>query len=178
MQNIFTLARPYAKAAFEFALEQKTVLAWQHFLHESAAVIDNPQTIAFQRNPHTTETQLFELVKGVLGDKIDEFMSQFLVLLTSRKRLALLPAIFSLFRDYHAEHDQHVDVDVYSVTSLAAPQLAQLSSKLEARLHRKVTLHQHIDSSLIGGLLVQAGDFVIDGSLRSRLRRLTYALTD
>lgn len=178
MQDYLTLARPYAKAAFEFALAHKAVPEWQKFLHECERIIKDPQTVAFRRNPEVTEAQLLELVKSVFGEQIDQFMDHTLKLLASRKRLALLPAIAHTFHEFKSEYEKVADVDVYSVTPLTADQLQHLSQKLETRLQRKVAMHEHTDASLLGGFLVRAGDFVIDGSLRGRLERLTHALTD
>lgn len=178
MQDTFTLARPYAKAAFEFALTHEAVSVWEQFLLTAEHVMKDPQIVAFQRNPDTNEEQLLELLQGVFGKTTDEFMNHFLKLLAKRKRLALLPTIARVYHDYKSEYEKQVDVDVFSVAALSPTQLQQLSQKLEARLHRKITIHQHLEPSLIGGMLVRAGDFVIDGSLRGRLRRLTYALTD
>lgn len=178
MQEYLTLARPYAKAAFEFALENKAISAWQQFLQVAAEVLKNPQTAAFLRDPTATEGKLLELLEGVLGEQADSFRKNFLKLLASYKRLTLLPTIFRVFHEFKAEHEKQVDVDVFSASPLTSAQLQQLSQKLETRLHRKVALHEHLDVSLLGGFLVRAGDFVIDGSVRGRLQRLTHALTD
>ncbi len=178
MQDNLTLARPYAKAAFSFALERKAVAEWQTFLNITSQVLRDPQTLGLRRNPHFSEAQLLELIQSVLREQADAFMQHFLALLTSRKRLALLPAIAHVFHQCKAAHEKVADVDVYSVIPLNAVQLQQLSQKLAARLQRKVALREHLDESLLGGLLIRADDVVIDGSLRGQLNRLTHALTD
>ena|SRR3990167_9227317 len=178
MQDNLTFARPYAKAAFSFALERKAVAEWQQFLHVTSQVLRDPQTWVLRRNPHFTEVQLLELIQGVLGVQADVFMKHFLTLLTSRKRLALLPAIAHVFHQCKAAHEKIAEVDVYSVLPLSAVQLQQLSQKLAARLQRKVALREHLDESLLGGLLIRTDDVVIDGSIRGQLNRLTHALTD
>ena len=75
-----------------------------------------------------------------------------------------------------ADVENTVDVTVTSAMPLTAEQSAKLSAALAARLKRTVRLHAEIDPKLIGGAIVRAGDFVVDGSLRGRVERLGTAV--
>ncbi|MCV5978167.1 ATP synthase F1 subunit delta, partial [Escherichia coli] len=74
------------------------------------------------------------------------------------------------------EHEKEIDVEVISATELSDEQLANIGSKLEKRLERKVKLNCSVDETLLGGVIIRAGDLVIDDSARGRLNRLSDAL--
>ena len=67
--------------------------------------------------------------------------------------------------------------EVFGRAALNCLRRTLLASSLEKRFGRKVRVHAEVDASLIGGATVRAGDLVIDGSLKSRLERLSVELT-
>ncbi len=75
-----------------------------------------------------------------------------------------------------AEFEQEVTVDVTSAVKLKVAQTKTLSAALEKRLARKVKLNCIVDESIISGLIIQAGDVVIDGSIQGKLSRLATTL--
>ena len=80
------------------------------------------------------------------------------------------------FTDEKADYDKEIDVDVTSAVELSSEQQAEISASLEKRLARKVKLNCNVDPALVAGVLIKAGDIVIDGSVRSKLDRLADAL--
>lgn len=178
MQDNLTLARPYAKAAFEYALEHKSIAQWQQFFVQTRFIMSQEETRKFLRHPDVSEQLIYGLIQGVLGKNLEPAMDHFLKLLCERKRLSLLPTIAELFYHYQAEYEKQLDVDVYAAVALTAEQREALAKKLEIRMQRKVAIKEHLDPELLGGVFIRAGDVVIDDSLRGRLNRLTYALTD
>jgi len=93
-------------------------------------------------------------------------------LLADNGRLALLPQIAVQYAALRAEVENTVDVTVTSALPLTAEQTDKLTQALTRRLRRTVRLSSTVDPSLIGGAVVRAGDFVVDGSLRGRVERL------
>ncbi|WP_278358111.1 F0F1 ATP synthase subunit delta, partial [Idiomarina abyssalis] len=100
----------------------------------------------------------------------------FVKVLAENERLPVLPAVSELYQTLRAEHDKEVTVDVKSAVKLLKAQQTALSKALEKRLQRKIKLNCSVDKSIIGGLVIEAGDTVIDGTLRGKLDRLAYAL--
>eukprot|EP00494_Astrolonche_serrata_P015679 UN15831 len=91
-------------------------------------------------------------------------------------RLIALPEVAQLFAAFKAEYDKEIDVDVISATPLTAAQQGSLVATLEKRFARKVKLNCSEDASVVGGLIIKAGDTVIDGSVRGKLNRLATTL--
>ncbi len=97
--------------------------------------------------------------------------------LAENRRLGLLPEIAAQFEVLRAEIENVADVRIISAVQLNEAQQQRFAAALRKRLQRDVRLQCEVDPSLIGGAIVRAGDFVIDGSLKARLERLAGAMT-
>jgi len=177
MADKSTIARPYARAAFEEARERKRLEPWSEALRVAAAVVTDPRVAALLGNPRVTPDELAQLVSGIAGPKLGTEGGNFVRTLAANRRLAVLPEIVTLFDELKDAAEGVADVTVTSAAPLAAGQQQALSAALEKRLKRTVRLHCATDPALIGGAVVKSGDLVIDGSLRTRLERIAYELT-
>jgi F-type H+-transporting ATPase subunit delta len=177
MADKTTIARPYARAAFEEAREHKLLAPWSEALAAAAAVVADPRVAPLLGNPRVTPDELAQLVSGIAGAKLGTEGGNFVRTLAANRRLGLLPEIASLFDELKDAAEGVADVTVTSAAPLAAGQQKALSAALEKRLKRTVRLHCATDPALIGGGVVKSGDLVIDGSLRTRLERIAYELT-
>jgi F-type H+-transporting ATPase subunit delta len=177
MADRLTIARPYARAAFEEAREHQLLPAWSKSLKAAAQVVRDPRVEALLGNPHVTPEQLAQLVAGIAGGELGEHGLNFVRTLADNRRLAYLPEIAQLFDSFKDAAEGVEDVTVTAATSLDQAQQDRLAAALERRLKRKVRMHLCTDAQLIGGAVVRAGDLVIDGSLKSRLERIAYELT-
>ena len=172
-----TIARPYARAAFEEARALKRLEPWSEALKVAAAVVADPRVAALLGNPQLTPEELAALVTGIAAARLGEEGENFVRTLAANRRLAVLPEIAELFDTLKDAEQGVADVTVTSAAPLAAGQQQALSAALARRLKRTVRLHCATDPALIGGAVVKSGDLVIDGSLRSRLERIAYELT-
>ncbi|MBM7062694.1 F0F1 ATP synthase subunit delta [Pseudomonas sp. UL073] len=176
MAELTTLARPYAKAAFEYAQAHQQLASWSAMLGLAAAVSQDETMQRVLSAPRLTSTEKANAFVEVVGDKFDAQVRNFLNVLADNSRLALLPEITELFELYKAEQEKSVEVEVTSAFALSAEQQDKLAKVLSARLSREVRLHVVEDASLIGGVVIHAGDLVIDGSVRGKLAKLAEAL--
>ena len=174
MSELTTIARPYAKAAFEFAVEKQTVSDWNDMLVFAAQVANDQQVSSFIANKAAEEQA--NIFISVCAEQINEYGQNLVKVLAENGRLAALPEVAELFTEFKAEYDKEIDVDIISAAELAEAQLATLVSALEKRFSRKIKLNCSVDETLVGGLIVKAGDNVIDGSLRGKLNRLATTL--
>ncbi|AYC34972.1 F0F1 ATP synthase subunit delta [Pseudomonas cavernae] len=176
MAELTTLARPYAKAAFEHAQAHQQLANWSAMLGLAAAVSQDDTMQRVLTAPRLTSTEKATAFIEVCGDKFNAQACNFISVVSENDRLGLLPAIAELFEQYKAEQEKSVDVEVTSAFALSAEQQDKLAKVLSARLSREVRLHVVEDSALIGGVVVRAGDLVIDGSVRGKLAKLAEAL--
>jgi len=172
-----TIARPYARAAFEEARGDKRLADWSKAINTGAEVVQDERVERLLGDPHVTPQQLAELVIGVSGAGLDQDGRNFVQTLAENRRLAYLPEIAVLFDELKAAEEGIVDVTVTSAAPLDEKQKLSLAEALAKKLKRQVRLHCETDGKLIGGAVLRAGDLVIDGSLRTRLERIAYELT-
>ena len=176
MAELTTLARPYAKAAFEYAQAHQQLANWSAMLGLAAAVSQDDTMQRVLKAPRLTSAEKATTFNEVCGDKFDAQARNFLSIVAENNRMELLPEIADMFELYKAEQEKSVDVDVTSAFALNDEQQDKLAKVLSARLGREVRLHAAEDASLIGGVVIRAGDLVIDGSVRGKLAKLAEAL--
>ena len=177
MADKTTIARPYAKAAFEQASADKRLAEWSEALQTGAAVVRDKRVESLLGHPQVAPAQLAGFVFDVAGSKLNGDGRNFFDMLAENRRLAYLPEIAALFDELKDKAEGVADVTVTSAAPLDATQQKTLSSALERKLKRSVRLHCETDPKLIGGAVVRAGDLVIDGSVLARLQRIAYELT-
>lgn len=175
MSELTTIARPYAKAAFEFAVEHKAVDQWLEMLSFTAEVVKN-DTIRNMVNGSVAADALSTLFVSVCGEQLDEHGQNLIRVMAENGRLGVLPAVLAEFVALKAELDKEVQADVISAIELTDQQKANIQASLAQRLARKVKLNCSIDASLMAGVLIKAGDLVIDGTVRGKLGRMADAL--
>lgn len=175
MSQAFTIARPYARAAFALANERGDLGGWSKALAVAAQLMSDPRVAALVEHPSLASADAAGLVAP--PSDLDANFLQFLAVLAENRRLVLLPEIVALYEDLRAEAQRIVRAKVTSATKLDDAALSKLRDSLRARFKQDVELETAIDESLIGGAVIDTGDVVIDGSLRSRLARLETALT-
>ena len=176
MAELTTLARPYAKAAFEYALTANTLQSWFEALDVSAAVAGQDQVKkALGASGLSAEQKAAVFVK-VCGEQMDEKVKNFIHTLASNKRLALLPYKKELFARYKEQQEKSIEVEVTAAFELPVDLINKLAQALSAKLDRKVSVQSSVDKSLLGGVVIHTGDMVIDGSIRGRLAKLAEAM--
>lgn len=173
-----TLARPYARAAFEFARTHDGLPRWSALLAATTQVVSDARVAPLLGSPHVTEDDLVTLLADAAGPEADDNARNFLRVLAHHGRLGLLPQIAAQYEALRAEAEHVADVELVAAMPVAASQMERLTNALAKRLGRKVRVTTRIDAALLGGAVVRAGDLVIDGSLRGRVARLGTALAE
>ncbi len=173
-----TIARPYAKAALEYARDAQAFAGWSSGLAFAAEIVADPRIAALITNPELTAADHASLVTDVAGERLDPPLRNFVRVLAENHRLPLLPQIAAHFEMLRSQIENTVDVEVVSAVPLDAAQAGKLKQALDKRLKARVRMKNSVDPALLGGAVIRAGDLVIDGSLKGRLERLRTALTD
>jgi F-type H+-transporting ATPase subunit delta len=167
-----TIARPYAAAAYEFAAAEKDLPAWQKMLESAALVACDQNVVGLMQSPELSSEELAGFFCDILKSEMDTAKKNFIKLLAENRRLNVLPQIAFMFKETRAEAEKEIVVDVLSSAPLDKAYQEKLVKALTKRLERKVKLSCEVDSSLLGGVVIRAGDLVIDGSVRGKLARL------
>ncbi|RLQ22028.1 F0F1 ATP synthase subunit delta [Seongchinamella sediminis] len=176
MAELSTLARPYAKAAFEYAREHNALAQWSQQLATAAAVAANEGMDSVLDNPSLTDEQQAQTMNEVCGDATGQEVKNFISILASNKRLSLLPVIADQFELLKSNLEKSVNVEVVSAFDLSEETANRLADVLGRKLEREVKVSTSTDQDLLGGVLIRAGDLVIDGSVRGRLNKLAEAM--
>lgn len=177
MAESITLARPYANAAFEVAAADNALAQWSQMLQTLAAVTSQPRISELLKSPALTAEKQSEALLSICGDAISPKGSNMVRLLAENRRLALLPQISELFDTLKDAREKSIDVEVSTAYALNDATVKSLTAALEKRLDRSVKLHSHVDPQLIGGVVIRAGDTVIDNSVRGKLNKLAESLS-
>ena len=172
-----TLARPYARAAFEHARAAGDLAAWQAALSELASITAEPKVAAAMRDPNQTAAQRAATLSGLAGDAVPSAVANLLAIMADNGRLSLLPEVAMLFDQLKQAVESTVAVHVTSAYPLSDAETQQLAEMMQEKLARNITLTSETDPSLLGGALIRADDLVIDGSVRGRLNKLAGTLT-
>lgn len=174
------IARPYATALFELAREQgKLQQAEDGLLSVSRLAGETADFARFLRSPVISADDKAAALDVILGRAgVDPLVSNFLRLVARNGRLFVLLEMIKLFRERAAEARGEVTADVTSAAPLSRDQLTRLADTLKERIGKAVTLTEHVDPSLIGGLIVKVGSKMIDSSLRTKLTAMKIAMKE
>ena len=177
MAELATLARPYAKAAFDIAKRSSQLDRWSRLLLIAASTSETPKVATLLASPEVGDQQKAFKLADLCGDEIDDLGRKFLNVLAENKRLTLLPEVHAQFEALKALDERSLDVHVASAFELSGAELDRIVASLKSRFDKEVTVTTEVDKSLIGGAVIRAGDTVIDGSVRGRLNRLGETLS-
>lgn len=175
MAEAVTIARPYAEAVFALADAQGALGKWSQTLSVMAQVAENPEVRAATGNPNLDSDQIYGLLAAACGELAIEAQNLVRVLIEN-DRLAALPEIRDIYEELKNEREGVVDAMITTALPLDDGQLAALVLELESRFKRKIKPQVQVDAKLIGGVRLQVGDEVIDGSVRGKLAAMATAM--
>ena len=173
-----TIARPYAEALFAAASasadSMQSTAANLQLLAELIGMEDVRQTVS---DPRLDDAQRCDLVKGLLkGVTLDAHLSNFVELLVSNDRLLLMPEIAQQFQALKDKAEGVAQADIVSAFPMTDAQVNELVQLLEPKFNLKLKPHVTVDETLIGGVRVVVGDYVLDTSVQAQLNRMRDAL--
>lgn len=172
MSELRTIARPYAKAVFDLADQDQCYDKWSDVLLLLTNIVANDDMQSLVEDPFVDKSKLAELIKGVCADNVDEQAHNLVDTLIDNGRLNTIEAISARYEELRAQAESLVEAHVESALPLDDAQLEKLSTSLEKHFGKKVKLASSVNEDLMGGILIRAGDTVIDGSVRTKLEKL------
>lgn len=177
MADFTTAARPYAKAVFEIARESGKFDDWSNRLAVLGAIVGHPEMQTRLDAPNLTQEDAARMVETVASDVVNDNDSRnFIKLLAENNRMKMLGDISGLYEELRSEAEGEIEANVTSAFELTDAQRDKMAQALSKRLDRKVRIVSTVDTDLIGGAIIRAGDLVIDGSVKGRLEKMTHAV--
>ncbi len=177
MAELATLARPYAKAAFDYALTHSNPSAWENALISVSGAVADPSLSAYLSNPILTHQQQIDAIVTATDGKFSGAFRNFLALLAENDRLMILPAIFVEFSRLKLQSSGETNVVIESAYPLSQSQELLIATRLEKRYGSKVNTTVVVRPELIGGVIIRAGDQVIDDSALGKLEKMRIRLS-
>jgi F-type H+-transporting ATPase subunit delta len=165
-------AKRYARAIFELAQEEGQVEAWADRMAQVGALVSIPEVNRVLENPTITVRRREDAIATLLGDQADREAVNLARLLVESGRIHQLDEIaeeYSLLTD---EAAGRVRVTATAAIDLTDQEKQRLARDLSDRLGKEVRLTARVDRAILGGLVIQTGDTVIDASLATRLQQL------
>ena len=176
MSELSTLARPYAEAVFRMAQGENDLAGWSSRLQSLALIVSDAQVARLIADPAVSTDRVAGLIIEVAGSDLGERGGNFVKVLAENDRLSLLPEIGAQFETLKANAEGTLEATITSAQELTQAQLDELVAGLKTKFNRTVNVRVAVDPGLIGGAVIAIGDQVIDGSVKGRLQRMSFAL--
>ena len=176
MSELSSLARPYAKAVFELARDAGEYAQWSDQLELLAAIASDEAMVGLMSSPTLSEQQLTQIVLDVAKDQLSEQGQNLARLLVHNDRLPVLADILEQFQEMRDEAEQVIEARLITASEVDDVQKQSIETALSKRLGKQIKLEAEVDETLIGGAVVRAGDWVVDGSVKAQLQDLVHAI--
>ena len=176
MSESSNIARPYAQAVFELARDSNRFDEWSDSLNTLCEIVSHPDVAALINDPRITREQVLGIMLDVGGDGLDEQTRNLIRILGHYRRLASIPSIARQFESLRAQEEGIIEAELETAFEIDEEHKSSLISALQDRLGQKVRLSSSTNPDLLGGVVIRAGDWVIDGSVRARLEKLSSSL--
>ncbi len=176
MTDFTTAARPYANAVYDTASGSNSLDSWGDALTNLAAIVSDAQMSRLLESPDLGKAEKGELIIKVLGDNLTDKQQNLVKLMAENNRLKLMPDVLAQFEVARAKAENKIEAEITSAFELSAEQISELVNTLKNKLGSDVTVTTSIDESLIGGVIIKAGDTIIDASMKSQLDSLALSL--
>ncbi|OYY80540.1 MAG: F0F1 ATP synthase subunit delta [Hydrogenophilales bacterium 16-62-9] len=155
---------------------ENDLAAWSSRVATLAAIVSDDLAARLIADPAVSADRVADLIIDVAGPSLGERGGNFVKVLAANGRLTVLPEISAQFESLKANAESTVEATITSAQELTQAQLDELVAGLKARFNRAVTVQVAVDAGLIGGAVIAIGDQVIDGSVKGRLQRMSFAL--
>jgi len=179
MDELRTVARPYAKAVFDVAASSGALTEWSGFLKQCSSLLENSEIKALIKTPGLDKKLVAEvfyesaMLRFEEGDPNKEQFLNLIQTLSGNGRLNIMKELHKQYDHKKRESEKTTEVTLTTAAPADEKELKTITQALEKNLGNKVDLIVIIDKSLIGGAVIQTGDHMIDGAVSTQLKSLT-----
>ncbi len=167
------VSREYGSALYMVAREDDDVKTYMDGLNVVAdAFFDEPEYMLFLSSPDVPLNQRVSSLEAVFGNAVPQKLVSFLQLLCEKGRIECFNDAKTTFLELYEDWKHILKITVKSAVPLTESEKERLTNKLESVYKCSLSVDYVIDASLIGGVVIETEDKVIDGSLKSRLQQV------
>ena len=165
-------ARVYAEALFEVGRDKGKLDTLQQQLTQFADEVDrNRELQVFFFSPYLSTAEKQEGIERAISGAEPE-LTNFLELLVDKHRMTEVFRIRREFDELWKQENRRLDVTVTSAVELDPAVVGKIGQEVERQTGEKVDLSSRVDGEILGGIVLQVGNMVLDASIRSRLEKL------
>nr|YP_010903662.1 ATP synthase CF1 subunit delta [Hypnea wynnei]WCH56514.1 ATP synthase CF1 subunit delta [Hypnea wynnei] len=174
------IALPYAEALLEYASENKLISDMNSSLSSIQNLLaESTDFKVFLNNPLTATEVKKVVITKLLANQVNDFLLKFLLVLVDRRRINLINLIIDKYFELAYKLDSITIVNISTSVALTEAQQEALINKLKTMTNSQtVKLEMNIDTSLLGGFIIQIGSKVIDTSLAGKLKNMAFYLNN
>ncbi len=163
-------AKRYAQAAFDIARDAGTIATWRSELDDVATVLAESQLATVLADGKLTTESRLAMVERALN--VSPMVLNLAKLLVQKGRSLDARWVASAFARMADEHDSIAHAQITTAVELSKDQLDGIAKQLSTSLGKDVRATGSVDPSIVGGVVIKVGDKLVDGSVKTRLRRL------
>jgi len=141
----------------------------------AAAIEATPELRSVLRNPQLDPAAKSGILADLAGDD-EPLVKNFLLLVAEKGRAGELEDIAQEFERLMAREERRLTVELTTARELSDDEAGAIVSQIEQAAGRKVEATRSVDPELVGGIVLQAGSYRVDASVRGRLERLRQTL--
>jgi len=167
------IARQYSKALYEIGLDDDNLVKLLEEFKELWELINNNEDLkeALFHQRFLVDEKL-NMFKKIFSDQLTEDMYKFMMVLIEKRRIYFLENILEEFRKLVYKHENIIIVKVTTAVEISEAMRDKLKDKLNQFVDKKIEMKVKCDTDIIGGMIIKIGDYLIDGSIKSKLESL------
>ncbi|MBN2424670.1 MAG: ATP synthase F1 subunit delta [Calditrichaceae bacterium] len=167
------VAKRYAKAIFQLAVEQKQLPAYKEDFERIKNLIhESGDFRSFLLNPLLNDHQRADIIKKIFEGKVSESVLNFLLLTAEKRRLSLIETMVDYFNKMYLDYNNQIEGELISAVEILPKQFDKIKASVESAVGKQVIFTKRLEPAIIGGFVVKVGDSVIDNSIRYQLNKL------
>jgi F-type H+-transporting ATPase subunit delta len=176
MIELTPLARPYAKALFESAIESNSIDEMAVELKTMAVAAKTEGIINTIENPTLSRKEIVEILVNLFEESVSETAKKLIEILAENKRLNLLEPIYSIYQDLLEKHKEQKSIEVFVAVEPGDEAKESIEQKLKSTYGKDANIYFSKDPTMMGGLSIKIGDETLDLSIKGKINKLVNQL--
>ncbi len=176
MQDLVPLARPYAKAIFDAAVDSGSASETQASLKSLAAGFKEKPITDLISSPTLSRSEILKKLTSIFDGEVNGLVNNLLGALAENDRLEICSEISNLYESLLAEHNKQLDIDVSIPVDLGDESKEELKQSISKKYGETSNINFVVDPAIMGGITIKIDDEILDLSIKGRVQKLVNEL--